>query len=231
MPPIDEVPGPPMLSPFDDARRAPTRTRWIVLGAVMLVGPTLLRVGTTNVMQTFWRMTGRTSITSADSLGTEWTGIGLGLVCACVVVALAPSSSKRKALSFIWMAAYLVGQGASFMWMFGGQWGTNGTSAIAWILSSAVTLGWWLTLRGRGPRAYWMLVVPVVVGILLIYLQGFWVSFLVKVGAVGQPLAMVGGLVVDIISLLVLWGSAWLAARIDRSAREAAPGRAGPDLQ
>jgi len=201
----------------------------------MLVGPTLLGLLVTAVMQAFLVMFGGASVAAAAAL--QGISLGLTLACGCIVVALAPSSPRRKTLSFVWMAVYVVIRILGIWWMYTDPRSRVFDSPIYTVMSivglitPAVTIGWWLTLRGRRPRAYWTLLVPAVLGLPLSYLQARLWSFIMLADVPTSQVAWIVGPVFSIISGLIMWGSAWLAALIDSRAREVVPDRAGPDLR
>jgi len=195
----------------------------------MLVVPGVWGYAVSGVMWLLVQVTGIDGLPAA--VVVQALGIGGLVVCSCVVAALAPCAPGRRAWSFVWVAAYfLVDVGWAVVWL-------NPSPATMWVSSLVVRvmgvlgLGWWLTLRGRRARVYWVLAVQVVVSILIGYGQEAVFSGLAESGAGGAELSAVISAVFGIVSSLILWGCAWLAARVDPEAPEATRAPVAPVLR
>jgi len=225
----------------DDAIRAlpsavnnakdPNARRWRVLGVVALVCylvvPMIVSTAASGVL--VWAMS------HAAASAVDFAGILAGIsaiplaVVACILSAVAPTSARNKWLGIIWVAAFLVLRAVDVFVLtpaasadFLSIWSVAGIAVYA-----ALSLGWWLMLRGRVAVAYLSLIAVGIVFPVIRAITSVVVSEVTFGNASGSSttpppqinlvLASVVGTAGVVVDVLALAGGAFLAAAIERA--------------
>ena len=152
------------------------------------------------------------------------------LVGAIVVTAAAPAAvGFRKTISGAWVAGYLL-----FMlldWnvlssvVYGRLYGIHYLlTFVIDLVTAALMLGWWITLRGRSGPAYLSLIAA---GVAYGVIDVVW-GFVAQAVNPADPFPPAANLVFVSLGAAVLAGGAWMAARLSRDQPSIRPGFAQP---